>query len=60
MLKWLAGGGGSSNGAGSGNGSSQVGKVFHVNDHQVVVEDTLAEGQPHTHTHTHILVPEQH
>ena len=38
MLKWLAGGGT------NGGGSSSAGQVFRVNEHQVVVEDTLAEG----------------
>lgn len=46
MLKWL-GGGGSAAGGGGSNGNdnlTHVGKVFTVNDYQVVVEELIAEG----------------
>lgn len=46
MLKWLSGGGGG--GAGNGNGLdnlTHVGKVFCVNEYQVVVEELIAEGE---------------
>ena len=52
MLKWLGGGGNTSSGAsgssGGGNGSdnfTHVGKVFTVNEYQVVVEELIAEGR---------------
>ena len=42
MLKWL---GGSNNGSGNQSSrSTQIGKVFHINGHHVVVEDIIAEG----------------
>ena len=49
MLKWLGGGSSASNanGASGGGGDvnlTHVGKVFHVNDYQVVVEELIAEG----------------
>ena len=51
MLKWLAGSSG--NGGNGGNGSTMIGRVYRINEHQVVVEDILAEGTHHTHTHAH-------
>lgn len=48
MLKWLGGGGGAGGSNGGGNGGdasfTHVGKVFTVNDYQVVVEELIAEG----------------
>ena len=49
MLKWLGGGtssaGASSNSSGNGTDNlTHVGKVFTVNEHQVVVEELIAEG----------------
>lgn len=45
MLKWL--GGTSSNHAdnGSDSGMTHIGKVFNVNEYQVVVEELIAEGK---------------
>ena len=48
MLKWLGGAGGNSVNAGGGNGGdnlTHVGKVFNVNEYQVVVEELIAEGR---------------
>ena len=38
MLKWFSGG------SSSRSRSSHVGKVFHVNEYRVIVEDVIAEG----------------
>jgi hypothetical protein len=44
MLKWL-GGGSSTAGGGSGSDNlTHVGKVFNVDEYQVVVEELIAEG----------------
>ena len=46
MLKWLGGGGGpGSGGNGAADSFTHVGKVFNVNDYQVVVEELIAEGE---------------
>lgn len=48
MLKWLGGGGNSVAGSNGGSGAdmnlTHVGKVFNVNEYQVVVEELIAEG----------------
>ncbi len=51
MLKWFGGGGGGSSSHANNNGNggdnlTHVGKVFIVNEHQVVVEELIAEGKP--------------
>lgn len=57
MLKWL-GGSSSTAGGGSGNGGdtfTHVGKVFTVNEYQVVVEELIAEGSINSVCLTHWL-----
>lgn len=48
MLKWLGGGSTSNAGANSGSGAfdglTHVGKMYSVNEYQVVVEEVIAEG----------------
>lgn len=49
MLKWLGGGtssaGVSSSGSNGAENMTHVGKVFTVNEYQVVVEELIAEGE---------------
>ena len=45
MLKWLGGNSGANGGNGTFDNLTHVGKVFFVNEYQVVVEEVIAEGE---------------
>lgn len=45
MLKWLGGGSGAAGGGNGVDNLTHIGKVFTVNEYQVVVEELIAEGR---------------